>query len=123
MDSTQIVLLVVILLYVGIRIRKFLNTKGITNYNATQVKQILKENRDVVLLDVRTHAERKAGAIKPSIHIPLHEITTSADQLKKYHAHEIICYCQSGSRSVSAAIKLKKIGFTASNLIGGYSAW
>jgi rhodanese-related sulfurtransferase len=93
------------------------------NYSASEVKQMLKSNSNIILLDVRTEQERKSGSIKPSIHIPLHEISLKADQLKKYQSKEIICYCQSGMRSVSAAIKLKKLGFNSSNMKGGYSTW
>jgi rhodanese-related sulfurtransferase len=93
------------------------------NYSASEVKQMLKSNSNIILLDVRTEQERKSGSIKPSIHIPLHEIDFKTDQLKKYQSSEIICYCQSGMRSVSAAIKLKKLGFNSSNMRGGYVTW
>ena len=93
------------------------------NYSSAEVKQLLKNNNSIVLLDVRTDGERKSGAIKPSIHIPLHEITLKTEQLKKYGSREIICYCQTGSRSVSAAVKLRKLGFNSANLTGGYLRW
>jgi rhodanese-related sulfurtransferase len=122
LDSTQIFLLVIIALIVGLRIKKHFAMKSMNNYSVSEVKQLLKEN-NIVLLDVRTTGERNSGSIKPSIHIPLHEIASRIDELTKYKSREIICYCQSGSRSVSAAIKLKKLGFKASNMLGGYSSW
>lgn len=103
--------------------KRYLDTRSISNYSASTVKQMLKENSSIILLDVRTAQERKKGSIKPSIHIPLHEISFEANQLKKYESREIICYCQSGIRSVSAVIKLKKMGFNASNMSGGFSGW
>lgn len=93
------------------------------NYSVAEVKHLLKGNTDIVLLDVRTDGERKAGAIKPSIHIPLHEINLKVDMLKKYRSREIICYCQTGSRSVSAVLKLQKLGFNSANMVGGYVNW
>jgi rhodanese-related sulfurtransferase len=44
-------------------------------------------------------------------------------ELEKYRSREIICYCASGSRSVNAALKLKKAGFKAGNLRGGIGKW
>ncbi|MFA7419621.1 MAG: rhodanese-like domain-containing protein [Melioribacteraceae bacterium] len=123
METTQIVLLVFVSLIVVLRVKKYFATRSMKNYNTAEVKQMLKENKNVVLLDVRTDGERKAGSIKPSIHIPLHEISMKADQLKKYESKEIICYCQTGSRSISAVSKLKKLGLNAANLSGGYIRW
>ena len=123
METTQILLLAFVLLIIILRAKKFIATRSMKNYSAAEVKQLLKDNNSIVLLDVRTDGERKSGAIKPSIHIPLHEIALKIEQLKKYGSREIICYCQTGSRSVSGAVRLKKLGFNSANLEGGYSSW
>lgn len=123
METTQIIILAIVLLIVLLRVKKYLTTKSLKNYTPEEVKQLLKRNGSIVLLDVRTERERKTGSIKPSIHIPLHEISLKADDLKKYGEREIVCYCQTGNRSVSAAAKLKKLGFNSANLIGGYVRW
>lgn len=122
METTQILLLAFVLFIIVLRVKKYFVTRSIKNYSASEVRRKLKDN-NVVLLDVRTDGERKAGAIKPSIHIPLHEITVKADELKKYGTRVIICYCQTGSRSVSAAVKLKKLGLNSANMVGGYISW
>lgn len=123
MEATQILLLAFVILVVVLRVKKYLTTRSMKNYSSAEVKQLLKNNNSIVLLDVRTDGERKSGAIKPSIHIPLHEITLKTEQLKKYGSREIICYCQTGSRSVTAAVKLRKLGFNSANLTGGYLRW
>lgn len=123
MDATQVLLLAFVILVVVLRVKKYLTTRSMKNYSSAEVKQLLKNNNSIVLLDVRTDGERKSGAIKPSIHIPLHEITLKTEQLKKYGSREIICYCQTGSRSVTAAVKLRKLGFNSANLTGGYLRW
>ena len=123
MDTTQIIILAFVLLIVLLRVKKYLTARSLKNYTPEEVKQLLKRNGNIVLLDVRTDRERKSGSIKPSIHIPLHEISHKADDLKKYGTREIVCYCQTGSRSVSATAKLKKLGFNSANLIGGYVRW
>ncbi len=74
-----------------------------------------------ILLDVRTPQEYKQGHIKGAELIPLDQL---AQQLKRISKErEIICICQSGSRSISAARHLISQGYTASNMRGGISRW
>jgi adenylyltransferase/sulfurtransferase len=98
-------------------------SKNTKHYDAGEVKNKIKNNHNIILLDVRTYAERNKHAIKGSIHIPLHELTGRVEELNKFKDKEIVCYCQSGNRSLSAAVKLKKRGFNSANLKGGISNW
>jgi len=123
MNPFQIVILALFLFFVFLKIKKLIQTKNIVNYTAESAAAKIKNNKNVIFLDVRTDAERERGYIKGSIHKPLYLIKMNIDELKKYKDMEIICYCQSGSRSVSAAVILNKNGFNAANLIGGYSRW
>lgn len=123
MNPFQIVILALFLLFVFFKIKKLIQTKNIVNYTAESAAAKIKNNKNVIFLDVRTDAERERGYIKGSIHKPLHLIKMNIDDLKKYKDMEIICYCQTGSRSVSASVILNKNGFNAANLIGGYSRW
>ncbi|MFA6455914.1 MAG: rhodanese-like domain-containing protein [Bacteroidota bacterium] len=121
MASDQIFLYAIIGLAVLLYIRKQFQLRGLNNYTAAEVKQKMKSGS--ILLDVRSAAERSSRSIPSSIHIPLHELASRMKDLEKYRSKEIICYCASGSRSVSAGIKLKKAGFTVGNLTGGISSW
>lgn len=123
MEIYLIIILSILLLIIILRIKKNYSTRSINNYSADEVKQKLKNKERVILLDVRTDQERKSGSINPSIHIPLHELEPKIDQLKKFQSNEIICYCRSGNRSISAVIKLKKLGFNVANMRGGYLTW
>jgi len=123
METYQIIITAFILLAAILKIKKSFASRSLTNYSASEVKQMMKEGNNIVLLDVRTGHERKMGSIKGSIHVPLHEIASRPDLFNGYKSHEIICYCQSGSRSVSAALKLKKLGFNSANMTGGYGSW
>jgi len=75
------------------------------------------------MLDVRTARERSYRSIPGSLHIPLHELNARMKELERYRSKEIICYCASGSRSISAALRLKKAGFNVANLEGGLATW
>lgn len=121
MDSNYItygLLAIVVFLY----LRKFLAGRNLVHYTAAEVKELL-QNKKIILLDVRTEGERKGRHIKESIHIPLVMLSSRLNDLEKYKEKEIVCYCASGSRSVSAASMLKKKGFNAANMRGGISAW
>ncbi len=123
MTAGQIFLYALIALIVFYVIRKILLIKSIKHYSALEASQKLKKERNVVLLDVRTDTERKKNSIRGSYHIPVTSISNSETELKKFKDAEIICYCQTGNRSLNAAAKLKKLGFNAANLRGGIIRW
>ena len=98
-------------------------SRGIPQYGAAAVAQKLKTPRGVILVDVRSTAERAARSIGGSIHIPLAELRERHTELDRYRDREIVCYCATGARSASAAHLLKGKGYRAANLTGGISAW
>ncbi len=123
MTSGQIILLIFAVLIIFLYVRKFLSTRGIVQYEPSEAAAKLKGSRNIILLDVRTPKERKEQSIKGSIHIPLYELGTRSEELLKYKDKEIICYCRSGNRSLTAAAKLRKKGFNSANLKGGIIRW
>ncbi len=79
---------------------------------------------NAVLLDVREDKEITDGSIINSEHIPLTQLDANIKRLEKFKQRPIIAYCRSGSRSNSAAAKLRKQGFDkVYNLRGGVMAW
>ena len=123
MTTEQILLYALIALVLFYAVRKYFQIKSIKHYSAQELSDKIKKERNLVVLDVRTEKERNRNKIKGSFHIPIFEINSSNSELKKFSGKEIVCYCETGSRSLSAAIKLKKIGFTAANLKGGMLRW
>ena len=71
------------------------------------------------ILDVRELDEYKKGHIKSAILIPLDELENRLDELKKYKNREIIVYCKSGNRSITAGRILKKYGYKPINIKSG----
>jgi rhodanese-related sulfurtransferase len=123
MTSSQIILLVFAALIGFLYLKKFISTRGIVQYEPGDAAAKLKSSSNIIFLDVRTPKERKERSIKGSIHIPLYELGTRSDELLKYKNKEIICYCRSGNRSLTAAAKLRKKGFNSANLKGGIIKW
>ena len=104
-------------------IRRWLLLRGMKQYSPREAAEAMKQAGSKILLDVRTAAERQRNSIKGSIHIPLHELGRRIEELNRHKNKEVICYCQSGNRSVSAAARLKKSGFTVANMKGGITEW
>lgn len=123
METGQIILYVIITLIGAQILRRMFLVRSIKQYSPVELSQKMKNSREVVLLDVRTPAERKSQLIKNSLHIPLAQLTSRVDELSKFKNKEIVCCCQTGSRSISAASKLKSHGFTTANLKGGMVKW
>ncbi len=122
MDTSQVILYAVLALFLLWYIKRMLTLRKITRYAPAEASAKAKSNT-ALLLDVRTPAERSSSSIKGSLHIPLHELRRRSSELEKHKSKEIICYCATGSRSLSAAATLSKLGFKAANLKGGIAEW
>jgi len=116
-EPGQIFVYVLLLAFLGINVRRYLRQRSIPRVEPDAIPA------GAVLLDVRTPAERSRSSIPGSVHIPLHQLTARVGELEKYRARQIVCYCASGNRSLSAAAALRKQGFDAANLAGGISNW
>ena len=123
MTTSQVFFSCAILLVAVIYIRKLLMKRAVTHYDAASVAAKLKAGQNIILLDVRTAGERSRQQIPDSIHIPLHELKHRMREIDRVKEKEIICYCQSGNRSLSAAYTLQRHGYRVANLAGGISAW
>lgn len=100
--------------------KKFFRDVG-NDINYSEMKKIIRENQDVVILDVRTREEYLEKHIDKAVNLPLQDI--SLDKLKRYIKSKssiVIVYCEYGGRSRKAAIKLNKMGYVnVYNLEGG----
>jgi len=86
-----------------------------------ELMQKIEQGEKFVLLDVRSEEEYAQGHIKGAILIPHTEIESRYSELG---GKEIVVYCRSGRRSVTASKALVRLGFgRVENLIGGIIAW
>ena len=79
------------------------------------------EDKDELLIDVRTKGEFKGGHIKEAENIPLDDIAEAADKLKGIGT--VYVNCGSGVRSCQATEKLEQCGVNVVNVEGGLTAW
>ncbi|QEE15430.2 rhodanese-like domain-containing protein [Promethearchaeum syntrophicum] len=79
---------------------------------------------NLIILDVRNQDEYDSGHLNNSILIPLGELESRLNEIIQYNNTEIIVYCRSGSRSLSASNILASNGFfKVYNMLGGITTW
>lgn len=86
-------------------------------------KQMLAENPDIILLDVRTPAEYAEGHIAGSMLLPFDQIIARQNELPEDKSAPIIIYCRSGNRSAVAAGTLARLGYLELYDLGGIINW
>jgi len=101
---------------------RLIPTKGIKQISTADLKKQL-QDQSKQFIDVRTPSEYKINHIRAFKNMPLHTLSTQAEQ-KLEKDKEVIVICQSGMRSMKASKLLKKQGFkNITNIKGGMSAW
>jgi rhodanese-related sulfurtransferase len=86
-----------------------------------EVEQMMKENKQLSLIDVREIEEVEAGKIPGIINIPLSEFTERLSEIDKEKEHIMIC--RSGNRSGKACAYLTELGYNVINMSGGMLEW
>jgi len=104
-----------------------LYAKGLilANYESVSPKvayEMIQNDDNLTLLDVRTPDEfKKEGHIAGAKLIPLYNLEGNLKMLDK--SKQVLVYCHSGNRSVSASRILAKNGYTVFNMSGGIASW
>jgi len=76
-----------------------------------QVKSIIRNNIDTVLVDIRSPQEYKELHLEGAINLPLHDLERNPEKYFPNKEENIILYCQSGIRSKSGVEFLIKKGY------------
>lgn len=85
------------------------------------VKAILKNDKEAILVDVRSKQEYQEEHLEGSINCPLYDLERNSQNLSDKKENTIIVYCQSGSRSKRATQILKERGcFHVYQIEGGF---
>lgn len=122
-------ILIIILLVIGVILMLSKKDKNIENemrikhVSMDEIVQIMNENTDYIILDVRTIAEYNEGHIPNAICIPNETIGNNTISELPDKEQLILIYCRSGNRSKQAAEKLKKLGYTNLIEFGGIIDW
>lgn len=105
-------------------------TTGITSkasydtISVSEAKELIENNTDLFILDVRTETEYKEGHIESAYLIPYLDIKNRQDELPTNKSQAILVYCRSGTRSATASSTLDSLNYTqVNNLEGGFTEW
>ena len=79
------------------------------------------QERNAVLIDVRTERESKQGHIPGSVNLPLDELRSRMDEVPR--DRPLVVYCQVGMRGYLAARILQQKGYDVLNIPGGYTTY
>lgn len=112
MEKVYLLVIMLLTFYVVKKVTSKILDKNISNVTAEEVNKMLRENKDVVVLDVRTKDEFKAGHIPGAKHIPHTDLKSRISDLEQYKDRPIVVYCASGGRSPVAVRTLAKNNFT-----------
>lgn len=88
-----------------------------------QAKEIMEEQKDCIILDVRDQDEYDEGHIFGALLIPYTEISKKAETMLKDKEQLIMVYCRSGRRSAIAAAALADMGYNNVKDFGGIIDW
>jgi rhodanese-related sulfurtransferase len=93
-----------------------------------KLREMLERGDDVVVLDVRTAAQRAEWSIPGSVHADAYEELQAGDPRALAEIHldrqfPVVAVCNAGRTSLVAASLLRERGYDASTLMGGMKAW
>ncbi len=101
-----------------------MNKNGYRQIDQEEAWQMIRENEDVLVLDVRERYEYRTGHIPGAMLLPLDTIDReSAEAAIGEKDKKVLVYCRSGSRSRMAAKALTELGYTNIYEIGGIINW
>ncbi len=92
--------------------------------SANQFETEIAKQESALLLDVRTEEEYYYGHLKGSLLIPVSELSERITEIESYRDKQILVYCRSGVRSITAGEILAENGFdSVAHLEPGISGW
>jgi len=96
----------------------------ITEVSVEQANQLLKTNKNIVLIDIRTKEEWNGGHIPGAVHLARGMLEFLVERKVKDKNQSILVYCRSGARGALGTLTLQKMGYTnVKNIAGAFLAW
>jgi len=111
MQNFYLIAAAILIGYVIYKRFAFIGNKNVTNVSAEEAYKVIKENKDIIILDVRTPAEYKAGHIKGAKSLPVANFAVEVSKFESYKDRTILVHCASGGRSPAAVRILLKNDF------------
>ena len=120
----KLLILALSLFLAGCMVTKTSETSGsYKTVSSTEAQQMIEDNKDALILDVRTAAEYESGHIPNAVNLSNEDIQAGKVDSLKDKSQLIMVYCRSGNRSRQAAQKLAELGYTNVVDFGGIQSW
>lgn len=87
-----------------------------------EVAHQIKEQSDLVIIDVREAEDFRKGHVPGAINLP-YDKWSSLDGLRKDALNILYCYSQTCHLSATAAVEFAGKGFSVMEMDGGFEAW
>ena len=94
-----------------------------TQISQDEAMQMMQDESDYLIVDVRRPDEFAEGHIAGAINVPNEEIRDEMPELLPDKDQLLLIYCRSGNRSKEASQKLADIGYTKVYEFGGINTW
>ncbi len=92
--------------------------------NPDEVRQWMKENRPMILVDVRESSDYAKAHIEGAVSVPRGILELEIDELVPDQDAVVVAYCGGGSRSALAAETLQEMGYeNVFSMAGGWRGW
>ena len=111
MQNFYLIVSAILLVYILYKRFAFIGNKNVKSVSAEEAYKLIKENKDIIILDVRTSSEYKSGHIKGAKSLPGDNFASGLKQLEAYKDKPILVHCASGGRSPAAVRLLLKNDF------------
>ena len=97
--------------------------EGIVFLSNEQLRDRIKKNPELVLLDVRTQREFQSGHLQGAAWVERGIAEFVLARTLSYKATEIILYCKKGYRASLVAKRLRDVGYNNVRVHAGFDEW
>lgn len=126
MNKKIIIPIIILIIIFLIGLFAYINSKSTSGYikiSPQEAKEIMDNEDDIIILDVRTLEEYNSGYIQGAICIPNEVINSEAENQLTDKNKQILVYCRSGNRSRQASEALIEMGYKNVKDFGGIIDW
>jgi len=93
------------------------------NLSTEEAHDLMEEDRNLIVIDVRSSREYNKDCIAGAINIPFSEMEENLSRVLLFKEKKILLYSERGKRSIDASHLLSKKGFRVFHLNGGVVFW
>jgi len=105
-------------------LKEYFQAKLAAELGPHDVKRLIDaQNREIVILDVRSREGFDEGHVPGAVHIPLEELTGRVRELDPKKEYISYCWTVTCLLSAKASYYLASQGFLAREMVGGIEAW